>query len=302
MLFTIAIPTYNNADTILNSINSCMAQKTDVEYEILVVNNNSNDGTLNILKNISHSKIRIINNSNTVSMYENHNICLKESFGDYVLFCHADDTLESDAINIIYNRISKREFPEKYIIFGHSNFRDFFPNIKNGGWAVNEGIVGEYACFPFLYGGLTPSGTCYSRKTFLELDGFIIVNHHIPSSDWSTMIHLALNGFMFEMVDDMYFIRTYASTLDDKVKFKDILDATDASFEWFVGNYPSDIIKKILNLSINLSIPPLLFYFAISNYAEFHTQLLKILCIHLVKKPMVIINKVFLKTLKRLCF
>ena len=302
MLFTIAIPTYNNADTILNTINSCMAQKTDIEYEVLVVNNNSNDGTLNILKNIPHSKIRIINNSNTVSMFENHNICLNEAFGDYVLFCHADDTLENNAIGILYNRISKRGFPNKYVLFGHSYFRDFSPNIKNGGWAVNEGIIGEYACLPFLYGGLTPSGTCYSRKTFLELNGFISVNHHIPFSDWSTMIYLAQNGFMFEMIDDLYFIRTYASTLDEMVKFEDILDATDASFGWFVGNHPSDRIRNALNLSSGLSNPPLMFYFAMSNYSKFRDQLLKILFIRFIKHPLLIRNVTFLKILERLLF
>ena len=58
-------------------------------------------------------------------MFENHNICLKEIKGDYVLLCHSNDTLYDCAMKILYKKISEREFPKKYIIWGIVIFEIF---------------------------------------------------------------------------------------------------------------------------------------------------------------------------------
>jgi len=65
MLFTIAIPTFNNENTILTAIKSALNQDIDIEYEVLVVNNASTDLTLEKIKSIKSSKMRIINNKLT---------------------------------------------------------------------------------------------------------------------------------------------------------------------------------------------------------------------------------------------
>ena len=64
----------------------------------------------------------------------------------------------------------------------------------------------------FFRGGLTPSGTCYSRKSLLEFGGFLNVNHKLAPSDLVTMWKLAVNYFEFEMVDRVFFNREFAST------------------------------------------------------------------------------------------
>lgn len=60
MLFTIAIPTYNNASTIRNAVDSALNQDYNQEYEILIVNNASTDSTLDKLSDYTDSKVRII--------------------------------------------------------------------------------------------------------------------------------------------------------------------------------------------------------------------------------------------------
>lgn len=69
MLFTIAIPTYNNASTIRNAVDSALNQDYNQEYEILIVNNASTDSTLDKLSDYTDSKVRIVSNERTVDLF-----------------------------------------------------------------------------------------------------------------------------------------------------------------------------------------------------------------------------------------
>lgn len=212
MLITIAIPTYNNEKTIAKAIGSALNQDYIEDYEILVVNNASKDGTQKIIESFKDRKIRQVVNKETVDMYSNHNICLKEAKGDYVLFCHSDDELQTNALSILSKKIKDREFPQKYILWGHSVFRDFYPSILKGNEQVNTMFSGEAAVRSFLNGGLTPSGTCYSRLSLLELGGFPISTVKAPEMDWVILLVAAFNFFEFEMFDRIIFKRVDAST------------------------------------------------------------------------------------------
>jgi glycosyltransferase involved in cell wall biosynthesis len=211
MTFTIAIPTYNNAKSIHLAIESAINQNFTQEYEILVVNNKCTDNTAEILEKYK-SYIRIIENHETVSMWENHNICLKKSKGDYVIFCHSDDELLFDALKKYYDKLKERDFPEKYVLWGRSMFRDFYNNWKSSGFSLNQIASGINSLDVFFNGGLTPSGTCYHKNSFLKLDGFIIVNYKLAPSDLVTMLKLSINNFEFEMADRIFFKRESAST------------------------------------------------------------------------------------------
>lgn len=211
MIFTIAIPTYNNASTIKATLESCVNQNFDDTFEVLVVNNNSTDNTEDILSKYE-KKIRIIKNDETVSMYNNHNICLQKAKGDYVVFCHSDDQLLPDALKKYHDILKKRNFPDRYVLWGRSMFRDYYHIWEKGGFLLNEIASGIQSLKAFNWGGLTPSGTCYARKPFCEINGFVETNHKLAPSDWVTMWKLTMNYFEFEMADRLFFIRQAAST------------------------------------------------------------------------------------------
>ena len=212
MLITIAIPTYNNEKTIANAIKSALNQDYDEEYEILIANNASKDRTQDVIDNFKDNKIRVVVNEETYDMYTNHNICLKEAKGDYVLYCHSDDELLPNALSILSKKISERNYPKRYILWGHSVYRDFYWSIRRGGQDVNRMFSGEASIRCFLEGGLTPSGTCYSRQSMIEIGGFPLSSVKSPEMDWAILIIAAFNCFEFEMIDRLYFKREFAST------------------------------------------------------------------------------------------
>lgn len=254
MLFTIAIPTYNNEKTILKTIKSCINQNFDDEYEVLVVNNASTDNTKKILQSLVDLKIRIIENKENVSLFENHNICLKEAKGEYVIFCHSDDELKIEALKILKEKLRSRNYPKRYIIWGQSMFRDFYEYLKQFNVLYNTIISGERAIQIFaIPNGLTPSGTCYSRKSLLEIGGFYKMKTRTTPSDWTIMLNAALNEFEFEMLDRLLFVRKFASTAigrNNKEIKRDIKDA----FSEFLENQTienKEIVRNNLLMTYN---------------------------------------------------
>lgn len=251
MIITIAIPTYNNGETIEKAISSALNQDYREDYEILVVNNASTDRTHEIIETFTDCKIRHVVNKKTVDMYSNHNICLKEAKGDYVLFCHGDDELLPNALTIITDRIKERKYPKRYILWGHSLYSDFYPSIFHGNQMSNTMFSGEAAVRCFLDGGLTPSGTCYSRQALVEMGGFPSSNSKAPAMDWVIMVLTAFNCFEYEMVDRLYFKRTDASTavrsLTNKEQIDIHKDAVEKMFEIMTDQQKSFFLAQLMS-------------------------------------------------------
>lgn len=250
MLFTIAIPTYNNKSTIADAIQSCKSQDYNEDYEILIVNNNSNDGTEEIISEYENSKTRIKNYKETVTMWENHNRCLREAQGAYVIFCHSDDLMLPQALTEFKHKLINRRFPSNYVCWGRSLFRDFYHNWKRGEGTLDTPLTGEFAYFPFCFGGLTPSGTLYSRNSLVKSGGFYTSENRLAPSDMSTPFKLALDGFIFEMSSFMIVKRLDANTAQN-ISDAIYRDALIEGFEGFLSHYGRNKLHEMFMRSYN---------------------------------------------------
>lgn len=209
MKYSILIPAYNSEKTIYKTIKSALDQRFDGDYEILVADNASTDGTSQIIKSFDSRRIRIITNPKTVSMYANHNICCKEAQGDYVIFIHSDDCLRSDALAIVDRELSALCYPQKIMLWGNTLTESFYDKLRAGGMNLNCCFCGEQALKVFSKGGLTVSGTCISRKSLLEIN--IFPDSPCLALDWYLNMYAALNGFEFEMIDRVLYDRNFAT-------------------------------------------------------------------------------------------
>ena len=299
-LITLAIPTYNNEKTIANTIESCINQVTDIPYEILIVNNASKDGTGAVIERyLDNDKIKVVNKPETVTLYDNHDACLEHGLGEYIIYCHSDDILEEHAVETFSKKLKARNYPKKYIVWGHSMFRDFSQKfIKYAGFSYNEVLVGEYAPLAFLYGGLTPSGTCFSRESFLSYGGYLPTTNPQAPSDMTSMILLAMNGFKFEMIDDMLFYREHASTA-----LSNGLDAylgeIDDAYGHFIEHVDKEKIAKLLRLTLSQKHRPYYFYYAIAQAKEHKKQIRTIVLKSIIKAPWILKEPLTYKLLKR---
>lgn len=94
---SVCIPTYNNADTLAQAIESALNQSFEV-YEVIITDNASNDNTEQVVNSFDDGRISYFRNTKNIGMVGNWNRCFDLSKGQYVLILHADDVLHPKII------------------------------------------------------------------------------------------------------------------------------------------------------------------------------------------------------------
>ncbi|MCC6371320.1 MAG: glycosyltransferase [Bacteroidia bacterium] len=89
---SVCIPVYNGAEFIKVAIDSVLSQ-TLGDFEIIVVDNQSTDNTLELVKQYSDSRIKIFQNPTNIGMIPNWNKTLEYATGKYIKILPADDLL-----------------------------------------------------------------------------------------------------------------------------------------------------------------------------------------------------------------
>lgn len=107
---SVIMPIYNAEKSLNDSINSLLNQKFKKSYEIVLINDGSIDNSDIIceeyLKKYNNIKYRKTKN-NGVSNARNVGIDMSDS--KYIMFIDSDDTLEKDALDIMYNEMEKKD-------------------------------------------------------------------------------------------------------------------------------------------------------------------------------------------------
>ena len=103
---SIYIPAYNAEKTIEQSINSIKEQSINVN-EIIVIDDNSNDNTKEIIKKFSD--IKIITNKNNMGLGYNRNLALNESKNDIVGAIDADVVLDKHWLETLLKNLGKNQ-------------------------------------------------------------------------------------------------------------------------------------------------------------------------------------------------
>ncbi len=93
---SVIIPAYNAEDTIKETINSVLNQ-TFTDFELIVVNDGSQDSTLEVISSISDSRIRVFSYSNA-GLAATRNRGISQARGEYISFIDADDLWTPDKL------------------------------------------------------------------------------------------------------------------------------------------------------------------------------------------------------------
>lgn len=115
--WTIAIPTYDGARYVAETIRSVLSQ-TDQEFETIVCDDGSHDETIEIVRSSSDGQARIIGNDSgrPFGLAGNWNRCVAEATGDWITILHQDDLLAPEFL--ARHRRLASENPEIGMIIG----------------------------------------------------------------------------------------------------------------------------------------------------------------------------------------
>ena len=113
-LVSIIIPVFNAERYIYHTLKHLLNQDYD-NFEIIIVNDNSSDKSIKIVKSFNSSKIKIYNNNKSgASSARNYGITM--SSGEYIQFLDADDILSKNKISNQISIAEKYNFNPKILI------------------------------------------------------------------------------------------------------------------------------------------------------------------------------------------
>ena len=94
---SVCIPAYNNADYIKETI-ECVLNQTYKDLELIVVDDQSTDNTVEIVRSIKDERLKLYVNETNLGMAGNWNHCMELCTGEYIKLICADDLIHETLI------------------------------------------------------------------------------------------------------------------------------------------------------------------------------------------------------------
>ncbi|MEN6566124.1 MAG: glycosyltransferase family A protein [Veillonellales bacterium] len=133
-LVSVVLTTYNRVKLLGETVQSILAQ-TFTNFELIIVDNMSEDGTREYVLGINDSRIRYMGNLNNGVIAVNRNVGIKSSRGKYIAFCDDDDLWMPDKLQhqvVFMEENSDLGLCFGYAIaFGDTKFSGRMLNAKN---------------------------------------------------------------------------------------------------------------------------------------------------------------------------
>ena len=150
-LLTVAIPTFNCAHFLPDAIASIMRQGLD-DFEILILDNASEDNTEEVLRSLENPRIRYIRNPSNLGACENGNRCIANAHGRYFKLLCADDVLLDGILRKQLTILQAQ--PDVALVT--CGYLETDPDLK---------VQGSWSAFPGSHTGSRVINFCLSRMT-----------------------------------------------------------------------------------------------------------------------------------------
>ncbi|MFS9899880.1 glycosyltransferase family 2 protein, partial [Salmonella enterica] len=102
----VIMPVYNREDTITAAISSVLAQ-TYPYFELIIVDDGSMDGTINIVEEIVDERVRLIRGPGRSGVSEARNIGLRAAKGELIAYLDSDNTWKPEYLSAMVAALHK---------------------------------------------------------------------------------------------------------------------------------------------------------------------------------------------------
>ncbi len=117
-LISVVVPAYNVEKTIQETIQS-IQQQTFSDFELIVINDGSTDGTLDVINSIQDPRLKVFSYENA-GLPEARNRGIDRSSGGFITFIDADDLWTPDKLELQLAALQKH--PEAGLVYSWTSF------------------------------------------------------------------------------------------------------------------------------------------------------------------------------------
>jgi glycosyltransferase involved in cell wall biosynthesis len=183
-LISVVIPVYNGEKTIRETIESVLNQSFQ-DFELIVINDGSQDSTLEIVCSIKDPRLQVFSCSNA-GLATSRNRGIARAVGEYISFIDADDLWTPDKLEAQLKAL--KDNPESAVAYSWTNYIDESSQfLRRGGYLTADGdVYAQLLVINFLENGSNP---LIRRQALIDVGGF---DESLPAAeDWDIFLRLA---------------------------------------------------------------------------------------------------------------
>lgn len=268
---SVIIVTYNHREYIENCVKSVLSNNP---LEIIVVDNGSTDGTLEILENMS--EVRVVTGHGNVGYGAGNNIGVRVARGEYVVILNPDTIVEEDWLEELLRPLEfqrKLVTTPKFFLFDGSKINGAGLIVHFTGLSFLRGLNADKDKFSKkeLVNGI--AGECFAmrRDDYLKLnfDENLLAYNEDGEFSW----RLKANGFKILYVPESRFYHDYTLTVPpEKIyhleKARYLILKKYFNFKQILIILPSLLLAEILTLGYSILQGPLGIKFKLRAFFE----------------------------------
>ncbi|WP_017746882.1 glycosyltransferase family 2 protein [Scytonema hofmannii] len=227
---SVIIPAYNAELTIGETIDSVL-QQTFKDFEIIVINDGSQDRTLEILQSIQDDRLKVIS-------YENGGLCvarnrgIARASGNFIAFLDADDVWTPDKLEL--QLAAFEEHPEAGVVYSWT----YFMYVNEQRKAISFIPSPQHSCTGNVYKTLLVDNFIHSgSNTLIRKQAIDSVGEFDPactgSADWDYWLRLSLHWHFIAVPKYQVFYRKASGSMSTKVEVmrKEALIALEKAYK-----------------------------------------------------------------------
>jgi glycosyltransferase involved in cell wall biosynthesis len=228
---SIIIPTYNQADLLREAIQSIIDQ-TITDWEAIVVNNYSEDNTIEVVESFKDSRLRLINFRNHGIIGISRNEGVRQAKADLIAFLDSDDTWANLKLERVISVF--RQKPEIELVC-HDEWVMVGNTIKS---ILKYGPYKDYKNLLFQKNCLSTSAVAMLRHKFLEVGGFSEDLRFAGVEDYDLWLRLVRAGCTVEFLHEVLgTFRMHDQSFTSKIQrhCENLINVLDSHFENWQG-------------------------------------------------------------------
>lgn len=197
MILSVIVTTFNHEKYIEKCLNSIINQKVEFKYEIIIADDCSEDGTVELLK--TYTGIKLIENKKNMGLCRNLDNAFRTAKGKYIFVCSGDDFL------------GKEDMLQKQVIFLEHNCDYFsvtawhyFVNEQTGEKKVVEFPYEKYTLLDYLRGIDAGFYMGTFRNTYAKDKVSYLCKGSKNNEEIQMMVYLLSKGDKYIISEPMY--------------------------------------------------------------------------------------------------
>lgn len=222
LMVSIIIPVYNTEKYIGECLKSCINQ-TYKDFEIIVIDDKSEDSSLSIAKNIlakSQVNYTIIEKEKRSGVSNSRNLGIKASRGKYIYFLDSDDIIKSNAIEDLIKIAEENNY---MVVYG--GYSRNLSDIKSCKVAKTFKAynISYYDLGPLLWAGVIWGGIINSS---IIKDNNLTFNESLQYGE-DTVFKIELLKYLDKLIvtdEKLYYWRIVKNSLSDNSNISEILE------------------------------------------------------------------------------